>query len=196
MQHLQSLLWCVATVFLLTGIRLEETVKQMLNNELGCMDPNDRVKSLQRWETQFSPSMSERILAFLLVKWSSMWKLWGQFFSGGLVELPWLFALLKLVKEGKNSGGKLWKGWSSPPPPPPQWRHSLPLFWLTTSLCVLWSVYLLSEKLILQYVKRPLQGTRLAVFEFCWQHQFPDSKFCGSPGTMPGQGFKKEQNLV
>ena len=39
----------IASVFLLTGIRLRDTVEQMLHKELTCTDANERVKSLQRW---------------------------------------------------------------------------------------------------------------------------------------------------
>ena len=39
----------IASVFLLTGIRLWDTVEQMLHKELTCTDANERVKSLQRW---------------------------------------------------------------------------------------------------------------------------------------------------
>lgn len=41
--------YCLAAVFLLTGIRLRDTVEQMLHKELICSDANERVKSLQRY---------------------------------------------------------------------------------------------------------------------------------------------------
>ena len=43
------LCYCLAAVFLLTGIRLRDTVEQMLHKELICSDANERVKSLQRY---------------------------------------------------------------------------------------------------------------------------------------------------
>lgn len=49
--HLHALLLhvCLASVFLLTGIRLRDTVEQLLHKELVCADANERVKSLQRY---------------------------------------------------------------------------------------------------------------------------------------------------
>jgi len=46
----QQLVSSAAAVFLLTGIRLRDTVEQMLHKELVCADANERVKSLQRFE--------------------------------------------------------------------------------------------------------------------------------------------------
>lgn len=46
--QLTFLLLGLASVFLLTAVRLRDTVEQMLHKELVCTDANDRVKSLQR----------------------------------------------------------------------------------------------------------------------------------------------------
>ncbi|CAH3019143.1 unnamed protein product [Porites evermanni] len=46
----QQLVSSAASVFLLTAVRLRDTVEQMLHKELVCADANDRVKSLQRFE--------------------------------------------------------------------------------------------------------------------------------------------------
>ena len=46
--QLTFLLLGLASVFLLTAVRLRDTVEQMLHKELVCADANDRVKSLQR----------------------------------------------------------------------------------------------------------------------------------------------------
>lgn len=45
---IHAVLRYLAAVFLLTGIRLRDTVEQMLHKELICSDANERVKSLQR----------------------------------------------------------------------------------------------------------------------------------------------------
>ncbi|PFX29002.1 protein unc-80 homolog isoform X2 [Stylophora pistillata] len=67
----QQLVSSVASVFLLTGIRLRDTVEQMLHKELTCTDANERVKSLQRYE----------------VLWQSRYHAWPRLEEGARVIL-------------------------------------------------------------------------------------------------------------
>jgi len=69
----QQLVSSAAAVFLLTGIRLRDTVEQMLHKELICSDANERVKSLQRfevlWQSRYHawPRLEERARVILKV---------------------------------------------------------------------------------------------------------------------------------
>lgn len=63
------MLYFIASVFLLTGIRLRDTVEQMLHKELTCTDANERVKSLQRWVR--IATLTARISAERLIRRSS-----------------------------------------------------------------------------------------------------------------------------
>ena len=41
-------------MFLLAGVRLRETVENLLHTELTCADPDDRMQSLLRYVTRIS----------------------------------------------------------------------------------------------------------------------------------------------